>query len=180
MYRRLFIFIEGSDDARFFDRVVKPIFEQEYDHVQIWEYVQRPTRKARLFIGGVKAMSGEHISADYIFVTDIDRSPCVTHRKQVKQNEISNIDKERIVVVIKEIEGWYLAGLDDVCSKKCGIRPCNATDTIIKEQFDSMTPKKFQLSRIDFLQEILKFYQVEVAKRKNKSFKYFLQKYGGN
>lgn len=180
MYRRLFILIEGPDDGGFFRRIIKPIFEYRYDYVDILEHAQKPPKITKNFIDNINSMSSDELVADYIFVTDINDAPCITFRKQAKQSKLKNLDQGKIIVVIKEIESWYLAGLDNTCSKKCGIRPCNSTDAIIKEQFDNMTPKKFSSSRIDFLQEILKYFQVEIARQKNKSFRYFLEKYGSN
>ena len=55
-------------------------------------------------------------------------------------------------------------------------RRFNKTDGISKEQFDSMMPQKF-VSRIDFMQEIMKLFDRETALSKNTSFEYFMQKY---
>ena len=112
---------------------------------------------------------------EYIYVRDINDSPCVSYKKQKIQDELRNIDKNRIIVVIREIESWYLAGLD-VSSKKFGVRPFNITDTITKEQFNDMLPTKFD-SRIDFILEILKYFSIEKAKERNRSFRYFIEKY---
>ena len=79
-------------------------------------------------------------------------------------------------MVIKEIESWYLAGSDDVISRKFGVRPFNITNTVTKEQFNDMFSKKFA-SRIDFMIEILKCFSIEKAKEKNRSFRYFIEKY---
>lgn len=177
MYRRLFILVEGQDDGRFFRRIIKPIFGGKYDFVNLWESAQKSPKSTRRFVDSINAMSSDYLVADYIFATDINDAPCITHRKQAKQDKINNIDKDKIIVVIKEIESWYLAGLDDMCSKKCRIPLCNTTDHITKKQFNNLIPKKFQSSRIDFLQEILKYFQVEIAKQKNKSFRYFLDKH---
>lgn len=177
MYKRLFILIEGSDDGNFFYRIIKPIFEQKYDDVYLWPHAKKTPKSTRSFIDNINAMSSNSLLAHYIFVTDFNDAPCITFRKQAKQDKLKNIDKGKIIVVIKEIEGWYLAGLDEACSKKCRIPPCNTTNHITKEQFNSMIPKKFESSRIVFLQEILKYFQVETAKQKNKSFRYFLEKH---
>ena len=112
---------------------------------------------------------------EYIYVRDINDSPCVSYKKQKIQDELRNIDKNRIIVVIREIESWYLAGLD-VSSKKFGVRSFNITNTVTKEQFNDMFSKKFA-SRIDFMIEILKCFSIEKAKERNKSFKYFIEKY---
>lgn len=79
--------------------------------------------------------------------------------------------------MIKEIESWYLAGLDEAALKELGISyPDKDTDTLNKEQFDRLIPVKY-VSRIDFMQEILKNFQLETARQKNKSFYYFINKY---
>ena len=174
MYRRLFILIEGSDDGRFFDRIVKPIFEEKYDSVNILEHAQKPPKVTRTFINNINAMSSDYLVADYVYVTDINNAPCITYRKQAKHRKLNILNKDRILVVVKEIESWYLAGLDEVCSRKCGVPFCPKTDDTTKEQFNRLIPKKFDSSRIVFLQEILKNFQVETAKQKNESFRYFL------
>jgi len=177
MYRRLFILIEGVDDGGFFNRIIKPIFEEKYDYVGLWEHAQKSPKATRTFINNINAMSSDDLVADYVYAIDINAAPCVTYRKQEKQNKLRNIDNEKIIVAVREIESWYLAGLDDACSKKCRIPAFKTTDTITKEQFNNLIPKKFDSSRIDFLQEILKYFQVEIAKQKNKSFSYFLERH---
>lgn len=177
MYKRLYIFVEGSDDGNFFNDIIKPLFENKYDCVDIVPHAQKPPKTTRNFIKSIKSMSSDNFVADYIFVTDINNAPCITFRKRKKRNKIRNIDDGKIMVIIKEIEDWYLSGLDDACCKKCRIPTHHTTDGITKEQFDSLMPKKFEGSRIYFLQEILKYFQTEVAKQKNKSFKYFTEKH---
>jgi len=89
---------------------------------------------------------------------------------------LKNIDPENILVVIKEIESWYLAGLDDHACITLDLKPCTLTDGITKEQFNSLIPKKFD-SRVNFMIEILKIFSIETAKTKNRSFRYFIEKY---
>ncbi len=174
-YERLFIWVEGLDDLRFFNRIICPSFEMKYDLVEVVPYANLKKEKINNYIRSIEAMD-----ADYMYVTDINDAPCITFRKEGKKEKFSNLHENKIIVVIKEIESWYLAGLDEACSKKCGIRSFNTTDTIVKEEFDNVIPKKFSSSRIDFMQEILKYFDLEVAKQKNKSFSYFLEKHGSN
>jgi len=169
--RRLFILVEGNNDERFFEKIIKPKLEKKYNWVKIWRYANKKKEKIDNFIKSIKAMN-----ADYIYVTDINNSPCVTAKKQKIQNKLRNIGEDRIIVVIKEIESWYLAGLDDIAFQKFKIPNFSATDEITKEKFDSLIPKKYD-SRIDFMLEILKFFSIEVAKHKNRSFRYFVEKY---
>ena len=171
-YERLFIWVEGEDDIRFFNRIIKPAFEGKYNLVEVRAYAALKREKVGNYLRSIKAMD-----AAYIFVTDMNQAPCITARKQETEDKFRNVGKDRVIVVIKEIESWYLAGLDEVSSKKCGISPHNSTDTITKEQFNNLIPKKFGALRTDFCQEILKYFQVEIAKQKNKSFRYFVGKH---
>jgi len=170
-YRRLFIWVEGDDDERFFEKIIEPKLRKKYNFVETRRYAVMKKEKIDNFLKSIKAMG-----ADYIYVADINNSPCVTAQKQETQNKLRNIDEERIIVVIKEIESWYLAGLGNTEAEKFKIRTFGVTDTITKEQFNSLIPKTFD-SRIDFLLEILKFFSIEIAKQKNRSFRYCIEKY---
>ncbi len=170
-YRRLFIWVEGKDDERFFKKIMEPKLQKKYDFVETRCYAAMKKEKIDKFLKSIKAMG-----ADYIYVTDINNSPCVTAKKQKTKNKLRNIDEDKIIVVIKEIESWYLAGLSDIESEKFKISIYSTTDTITKEQFNSLIPKKFD-SRIDFMLEILEFFSIEIAKQKNRSFRYCIEKY---
>ena len=170
-YKLLFIFIEGNDDERFFEKIIVPKLKEKYNALQILKYAKVKNKKIDSFLKSVKAMG-----AEYIYATDINLAPCVTAKKQETLNKLKNIDDDRIIVVIKEIESWYLAGLDGENSRKLGISPCNNTNNYTKEQFNGLIPIKFD-SRTDFMQEILKYFQVEIAKQKNRSFRYFFGKH---
>ncbi|PWB49859.1 MAG: hypothetical protein C3F06_13645 [Candidatus Methanoperedenaceae archaeon] len=170
-YKRLFILIEGDDDEKIFQRIIKPIFEKKYDHVMLWKYAQEKDDKIFKFIKSIESMD-----ADYICVADINGSPCVTDRKQRLHKDIKNIEKEKIVVVKKEIESWYLSGLNETSSKKLKVKSFVNTEHITKKQFNDLIPKIFD-SRIDFMSEILKFFCMNTAKMKNESFKYFIEKF---
>lgn len=172
-YRGLFIWVEGEDDRRFFKEILEPKIQKKYNFVVTRRYAALKKEKIDNFLRSIKAMG-----ADYIYVTDIDNSPCVTAKKQKMQNKLRNIDTDKIIVVIKEIESWYLAGLDKKSGKSLGIKNKipDTTDTIIKKQLDSLMPKKFD-SRKDFMLEILKVFSIEIAEQKNKSFKYFFDSY---
>lgn len=171
MESKLFIFIEGDDDERFFNRIILPMFENKYDKVQLWKYAQKKNEIIFQFLKSIQAMN-----ADYIFVTDNNGSPCITDRKQKIETDFQNIDKNKILVVVREIESWYLAGIDDGSSKKFGIKSFSNTERINKVAFNDLKPKKFS-SRIDFMSEILKLFCIDTAKCKNGSFSYFVENY---
>lgn len=174
-YKRLYILLEGNDDERFCKSVIKPRLENKYDFVQFYRYATLPPKKVANFIKSIMAMK-----ADFFIITDINHSPCITHRKEgLKERKIKYkaVNKEKIIVAIKEIESWYLAGLSAKGLEKLNIDyKKKRTDNLTKEQFDRLIPGKF-ISRIDFMQEVLKHFHLETAKQNNQSFKYFLEKY---
>jgi hypothetical protein len=75
-YRRLFLFVEGDDDERFFSSVVVPALLTAYDHIQFVQFSGLNKEKRRGFLRSIAAMK-----ADYILVRDLDRLPCVTAAK---------------------------------------------------------------------------------------------------
>ena len=172
-YKRLLILVEGDDDVRFFDKIIKPRLQKKYSLVEVRPYANLPKKKNKInnLVKSFKAMN-----ADYIYVADINNAPCVTAKKQKIRNKLRAVDGDRIIVVIKEIESWYCAGLRDEDLKKFKIYSYKTTDTITKDQFNKLIPKVFT-SRIDFMLEILKWFSIEIAKQKNKSFCYFIEKH---
>jgi ribosomal protein L17 len=61
--------------------------------------------------------------------------------------------------------------------KKLKIRKLpNTTDELVKEQFNIIIPQRFD-SEKNFMIEVLKTFCINTAKQKNKSFKYFVEKF---
>jgi len=167
----LFIWVEGDDDERFFNGILSPKLQRKYGTIKIIRYAKMKKEKVDNFIRSIKAMG-----AEYIYLTDINDSPCVTAKKEEMQKKYQNIDKDKIIVVIREIESWYLAGLDNKACKQLKIKNFANTDNVTKEKFNALIPERFT-SRIDFMSEILKNFSIEIAKQKNNSFQYFVEKY---
>lgn len=169
----LYIWVEGEDDVRFFNRIIVPRLENKFECIQVTPYAKMEKKKLMSFIKNIKAMG-----ADYLFTTDLNGCPCVSDKKTRVLNKYSkNIASERIVVVVREIESWYVAGLGDTGVKKHGLSGVvGVTDGIGKEEYSKLIPKAFE-SRIDFMVENLNEFDVEVGKQKNRSFRYFMEKH---
>lgn len=171
MKRRLFILVEGQDDVRFFGRIIKPLLAPRYDSVEIIAYACTKREKVNRFLESVTQMKN-----DYIFVADIDFEHSVRDKKQILYYRFSNIDGKSIVIVIKEIESWYYAGISGNLAREMGITDTGSTNDLTKEDFNRLIPRRFD-SRIDFMFEILKSFSLETAARKNHSFEYFAGRY---
>jgi hypothetical protein len=173
VYEQFFIFVEGEKDRLFFSGVVEPIFLEKCDCVQVIEWASKESDWVNNYIRSIKS---DRWNADYIFVTDMD-TPCVTARKEEIQKRFRGIDDDKIMVVKKEIESWYLAVLDDNKCRDFEIPSFRDTEGVTKEQFNGLVPARFD-SDIDFMQQILNSFEIETAKQKNGSFRYFAEKYG--
>jgi hypothetical protein len=170
-YKQLFIWVEGPDDMRFFNAVIKPLLAEKYDWIGVRSYAERKKEYITAFLKNIPARGD-----DYIFAADINSAPCITRKKQNLLEIYPTANEEELLIVIQEIESWYLAGLDEESAKNLGLRPLENTDDLTKEMFNDRIPKRFT-SRIDFVQEILNYFSVETAKQKNTSFNYFIEKY---
>jgi len=171
MKRRLFILVEGQDDVRFFGRIVKPLLAPRYDSVEILAYACTKRDKVNRFLQSVSQMKN-----DYIFVADIDFEHSVRDKKQILYYRFNSIDGKSIVIVIKEIESWYYAGISGNLARELGVSDTSSTDDLTKEDFNRLIPRRFD-SRIDFMFEILKSFSMETAARKNHSFDFFTSRY---
>jgi len=167
----LYIWVEGDDDVRIVEKILEPLFKKNYDCVQVRPYSQLKRKKLNAFLRSIKAMQ-----AHYIVLADINDAPCVTEAKRKVKEKYHEVDESRITVVVKEIESWYLAGLNADAARQLGTRAVRRTDDLTKEQFNQRIPARFD-SRIDFMIEILNVFSIDVARKKNKSFNYFYRKY---
>jgi hypothetical protein len=165
--RRLFIFVEGGDDQRFFSRIVVPFLESRYASVEIITYACMKSVKVCRFITSITAMDHE-----FILCGDIDQERNVKAKKAVLRSRFCGLSDDRIVVIIQEIESWYLAGLDEVSQKRLALQPYRSTNHITKELFNRLIPR-FYTSRIAFMAEILDHFSIEIARERNRSFNYF-------
>ncbi len=117
------------------------------------------------------------MGAECLFACDLNMSPCVRAKKQETIEKYDTVDPVRIVVVCREIESWYLAGLGDRAHRTLlGSGSPGHTNSLGKEDFDQLVTRKFN-SRIDCMAEILKRFDLETAKAKNRSFKYMVEKF---
>lgn len=163
--------VEGEDDIRFFGRIIKPLFTSRYDSVEIIPYASIRRTKVNNFLKSVRQMKN-----DYIFVADIDTERSVRDKKQILYYHFSNIESGSIVIVIKEIESWYYAGLSRESEQNLGVPEIPSTNDLTKEDFNHLIPRHYD-SRIDFMFEILKYFSLDSAQKKNHSFRFFVDRY---
>lgn len=174
-YRRLFLFGEGDDDERFLQEVVRPRLKELYDDVQVVQYAQLSSKKRSDWLRSIKGQD-----AEYLVFTDLDTDPCITKcKKKLKKKwgKHSTLDFGKIVVVAQEIEGWYLAGIDEQTGQRLRIQLQKNTNTLTKEDFHKLRPKKKFRSERAYMGELLEHFSINTAKKNNVSFKYFMKKH---
>lgn len=169
--RRLFLFVEGNDDERFFAKVVVPLFESRYRSVHIVKFACMKRASVCRLVTGIRRMKD-----DFLVFADIDNEPGVKAKKHLLMERFCVLDSREIIIIIREIESWYLAGLDDAAERDLSLPHHSSTDDLSKEYFNSRIPRHF-VSRIAFMLDILSRFSVPVACRKNRSFHYFATRY---
>ncbi len=168
---RLYLFVEGMDDIRFFESAVVPRLQTRYDAVHLIGYAGMKNVRVSSYLRAITALND-----DYLLVADIDDAANTGTKKDIIRHRFPEIDPEKIIIVIMEIEGWYLAGLSADDSRILGLPDYPDTNRLIKEQFNALIPVRFD-SRIDFLIELLHHFRPEEAVRKNTSYRYFYRRY---
>ncbi len=165
--RLLYILVEGDDDERFVARILKPQLIENFPVVKIWKYASQTKQARKKFLRTVVKQG-----YSYIFMADLDLFACVTDKKNALRQENVEIDSAAIMVVVREIESWYAAGIRASEKQERNLRE---TNRLAKEQFLDMIPKG--ITKLDFFENILADYDAVLAQQRNKSFNYFCNKY---
>lgn len=176
-YQRLTIFVEGDNDSRFFETIIKPIFENKGINVEIQKWSQKEIAFTKEFIRCIANFNS--YTWGYIFTSDMDHFEDQEEKIEYLINRF-DIGHDKAVIVIKEIEGWYLAGLTESGAKEVGISVSKFKainpNTVEKEHFCSLIPKNFLAER-SFYSEILKHFDHNTALTRNKSYQVFSSMY---
>jgi hypothetical protein len=169
-YTRLFLLVEGDDDERFVERIVVPKLSSRYDFVQAWKYARKKKEKVNGFLRSIKAMG-----ADYLLLADLNAYPCFPKKKEALLEAFRELESGKTVIVVREIESWYLAGLSD--DNPLGVQVPTDTSGLTKDQFNNTMPKGLD-SRIAYMIEVLNHFDIRAATTKNASFLYLAQRCG--
>jgi hypothetical protein len=171
-FRRLFLFVEGDDDERFFRSVLLPRLRRGYQDVQFVQFSRLKKEKVQGFFRSVAGMR-----ADYILVRDLDRHPCATAAKRQVKEAFPQVDPDRVQIVKAEIESWYCAGIPgDHAWGSFAIARCPDTSSVTKEIFEAALLQKDE-PKLPAMLAILESFDLDVAARRNESFRRFLAKF---
>lgn len=164
----VFFLVEGDDDDRFISGILDRFYKDRFQY-KIIKYSQLPKILISKFINTFNVNNEK-----YFFMRDINSEKCISEKRKSILTIYSPVKLENIIIVVKEIEAWYLAGIDAKISKTLNITNCDNTDIITKEIYFTMIPKNFHKTIL--FNKIIENYSIDIAKTKNSSFKYFLSK----
>jgi hypothetical protein len=171
-FRRLFLFVEGDSDERFFRSVAEPTLRRAYQDVQ---FVQWSRLKREKVLGFLRSL--ESMKSDYIFVRDLDRYPCATVARDRLLELFPRLDPDRLQIVKTEIESWYCAGIrEDHPWGTLEIARHPDTRVVTKEIFESSIARQGSLY-LPSLLAILESFDLERASRRNESLRRFVRKF---
>lgn len=168
---KLYIYIEGDSDEIFINFVISEYARRNLNiDIHPIPYAQKTPKRISKDIKS-------KFRHEYLFLSDLDSKdhPCITSMKKERFNKYDGLDYSKIIIVKEEIESWYLAGVDNSLDQFKNWEIPDRTDTIKKEDFDKIYKTSFD-SKKDCLKEIAKHYDFNLAKNRNNSFKYFLNK----
>lgn len=168
IFSKLFLFLEGDDDERFFRKIFLNELEKTYCSIEIIKYAQMSKVNIRKLVKSIERKD----SWDYIFINDIDMFNCFPEKKNSIMESYRLSSNQKIVVVIKEIESWYLAGIDNDFLRSINAGLMDRTSSYInKEFFNELLPNR--IPRTNFMNKILENYNLQRAIQNNDSFAYF-------
>ncbi|GIV13736.1 MAG: DUF4276 family protein [Fimbriimonadales bacterium] len=166
----LWLVVEGSDDERFIERIIKPLLANH--SIQTYRWAQKSRQQRTQFIQNI-----QKLDCAYFVLADKDTRPCIRDCKAFVQQQFGGVvPAERIVVVDGAIEAWYLAGFTGSPYLR-GIQPPARTDGITKQMFLQQYVPAGKLPS-SVLEEMLANYDLALARQHNHSLEYFCRRLG--
>ncbi len=171
--KRFHFFYEGVNDWRFIEHVLLPRLKPNYGPFPPWKLANYSNEQHRERIREISIKKEE-----YIFLTDLKGNGynCVKKKRDDLKDSLNIKNCCRIIIVEKEIESWYLAGLKKCECCRFNIPFLEDTNDVTKDIFKQMAAKA-KLSELTFRLEILPNFDVELAIARNDSFAYFWKKH---
>lgn len=170
-WRGLFLLVEGDDDEAFVEQVLRPRLEAAGFTVIIKQHRQEAWKKIHRFVNAAKRVPESRL----FFLRDMDMIPCFTKLRDLVCEKVSAIERERVIGVVPEIEGWYVAGVPDSEQARFGLSAGVSADAVHKSEFERVRPAAF-LTLAEYRHEMLKVYDPDVACARSSSYCYFYRR----
>lgn len=169
---KLYFFVEGLSDEIFINNIIKKVIPDI--EIKIIQYAEDKKEKTINYLNSLNSMINDNGNINYYFIADNDSSLPYPDRKiSIIKKRYKTVKEENIIIVEKEIENWYLAGITKKTSKKLNLNKIKDINEITKEGFKKLL-KNWNI--MEAYNEILSDYSTCKAKEKSNSFKYFIEK----
>lgn len=172
--KNLFVFVEGKEDIVFVKKILHMIFVKYSINIIPIPYQTTRNHEVKKLIKASKAKN-----QDYVLLSDLDSHtyPCITSRKNQRIDELDGeITSDKIIIVAEELESWCLAGIDTSIEEYKDFKIPKNTDEITKEDFEKIISNT-SFSKIKLINFLSFNFNMDLAIKRNRSFKYFLKKY---
>lgn len=166
--RMWYLFVEGPDD----ERLIASLFSNIVNK-RIYQYSNKRQCDVAKFIRGIN----HNANWEYVFFADSDTKNIDEKRKDIKC-KWRDLKEDKIVIVCIEIESWYYAGMTQELCNKYKIKYQVDANHICKEQFATLIAQS-RLSRHEILIEAAAHFDVNLAQKRNCSFKCFINQFSG-
>jgi hypothetical protein len=163
--------IEGPDDEAFILEVVRPAVFSDFNF-DFYHHAKKDNRALRQYI-----RNHRNIGFDtYLFLHDHDKPLiCNTNRKSQLLLKYPGVDAARLVLVVIEIESWYIAGVDIRLIPK-GRRWTTNIEKVNKDKFSAIGKANGFGNTAAFRRFCLDNYDLELALSKSPSLRYLVGK----
>jgi hypothetical protein len=169
---KIFFVVEGLDDQRFVERIICPQLKNtRYYFGGIQQHAEMKDVKVK---GLIKTYVD--LKFEFIFMCDFDSGPCFTVRKNRHSSRYSPLPNERVLVVKKKIEGWYMAGVDKSFFKKHRLECPGDVENVDKHVIEEMA-QRAKMDLTDFKIELLRNYNWNKGLERCPSLRRLNQKY---
>lgn len=163
--------VEGPDDKRFVETVLRPRIEGKPDVVK---YAQKSASDVNSLVSAFAGTCAEHY-----YVTDPDREVdargnCQNcdERETHEQQRYDILDPFDVLVAVDAVEGWLLAGVSDAVASEGRVPVPSSTDHVGKPEFTAAFEESTFGSMERFVDRIFDDYCCDLARDRNDSFDY--------
>jgi hypothetical protein len=169
-FQRLNVLVEGPRDERFARCVLSRVFRPRYQ-LAVSEYAGALKSVIDGLIRGFREQGEE-----YILLADLDNEPCIVRKVDQIVQRFPSAEPRRIQVVVREIEGWYLAGLSKSACAELHLlhhRIKQGTDRLVKEDVQGLLESSCDMNVGELLVRACDHHDWNTACRRNVSLARF-------
>ena len=168
--KKVLLLVEGDDDSRFIKKIIIPIINNFYSNVSVREYIQLNKKLREILINNYER------NGDDIFVfADYDNTTCISNKIKSVRKNYNFTNSLKIFIVKKEIESWYIAGIDDALLIKYKLSPIEDTENLSKKFIDHIGTQDDSI--LECKLQLLKSYSITKQRTETRALNIVLKNY---